>query len=41
MSRHMGNMSVGEHLDFKGPIMKFKYEPNEKKHIGGQIEPCR
>lgn len=35
MSKHMGDMAVGDTLDFKGPIPKYAYKANEKKHIGG------
>lgn len=30
----MGDMSVGEALDVKGPIPKYPYKANEKQRIG-------
>lgn len=34
MSTHICDMNKGERLDFKGPILKYKYEPNMHKTIG-------
>lgn len=34
MSKHMGDMKVGDSLAFKGPIMKYPYSANVKKEIG-------
>jgi len=34
MSKHMANLKVGDKLDFKGPILKRAYKPNEHKQIG-------
>lgn len=34
MSKHLGTLKVGDHLDVKGPIVKFKYVPNQYNHIG-------
>lgn len=34
MSKHMGEMKVGDTLDFKGPLMKYPYQPNTKSKIG-------
>jgi len=34
MSKHMANMKVGDKLDFKGPILKKAYKPNEYTKIG-------
>ena len=34
MGPHMANMKVGEALDMKGPIPKYPYSANIKKHIG-------
>lgn len=34
MSAHIGQMQVGDELEVKGPIPKFKYAPNMKKNIG-------
>lgn len=34
MSKHIASLKVGDKLDFKGPIVKLPYKPNEKKHIG-------
>eukprot|EP00882_Tetradesmus_deserticola_P006758 GHRQ01007114.1.p1 GENE.GHRQ01007114.1~~GHRQ01007114.1.p1 ORF type:complete len:305 (+),score=125.66 GHRQ01007114.1:174-1088(+) len=34
MSKHMGDMKVGESLAFKGPILKYPYSANIKKEIG-------
>ena len=34
MSKHMGDMEVGDSLDFKGPIQKLPYTANMKKRIG-------
>ena len=33
MSEHLHSMVPGQRLDFKGPIMKFKYEPNTYDNI--------
>ncbi|GLC37614.1 hypothetical protein PLESTF_001642100 [Pleodorina starrii] len=34
MSKHIDSLKVGETLEMKGPIKKYPYEPNTKKHIG-------
>jgi cytochrome-b5 reductase len=34
MSKHIGELKVGDTLDLKGPIPKFPYKPNMKKNIG-------
>uniref|UniRef100_A0A383W2U1 NADH-cytochrome b5 reductase n=1 Tax=Tetradesmus obliquus TaxID=3088 RepID=A0A383W2U1_TETOB len=34
MSKHMGELKVGDSLAFKGPIMKYPYSANTKKAIG-------
>lgn len=34
LSKHMGEMKIGDTLSFKGPIPKYKYEPNALRHIG-------
>lgn len=34
MSKHLGEMKVGESVAFKGPIPKYPYTPNTKKEIG-------
>jgi len=34
LSKHIGTLKVGDSLDFKGPNLKLKYEPNMKKEIG-------
>lgn len=34
MSKHLGEMKVGESVAFKGPIPKYPYTPNAKKEIG-------
>lgn len=34
MSKHMGEMKVGESLAFKGPIPKYPYKANAKTEIG-------
>ena len=34
MSKHIANMKIGETLDFKGPIVKLPYKPNQYKEIG-------
>ena len=34
MSKHMGELKVGESIEMKGPIMKIEYKPNMKKKIG-------
>jgi len=34
MSKHMASLKVGDKLDFKGPIVKLPYKPNEFKEIG-------
>lgn len=31
---HLFDLKVGDSMDIKGPIPKFKYEPNMKSHIG-------
>ena len=28
MSKHIGSLQVGDELEFKGPYLKFPYEPN-------------
>ncbi|KAL9100196.1 MAG: hypothetical protein Q9163_004402 [Psora crenata] len=33
MSRHLHDMVPGQRLDFKGPIPKYRWEPNKHKHI--------
>ncbi|KAL6756716.1 hypothetical protein V8C86DRAFT_2643455 [Haematococcus lacustris] len=34
MSKHMGNLKVGDSLEMKGPIPKIPYQANMKKQIG-------
>lgn len=34
MSKHIGDLKVGDTLEIKGPIPKWPYKPNVKKHIG-------
>lgn len=34
MSKHLGELKVGESVAFKGPIPKYPYSPNTKKEIG-------
>jgi len=34
MSKHIGDLKVGETLDFKGPIMKLAITPNEFESVG-------
>jgi cytochrome-b5 reductase len=34
MSKHIGNLQVGDSLDVKGPIQKLPYKPNMKAKIG-------
>ena len=34
MSKHIGEMKVGDTLDFKGPILKIAYKKNEFSEIG-------
>lgn len=34
MSKHFGELKVGDTLEMKGPIQKYPYQPNIKKHIG-------
>lgn len=34
MSKHMGELEVGDSLDIKGPIPKLPYTPNMKQKIG-------
>lgn len=34
MSQHMASLKVGDTLDFKGPILKLPYKPNEYTNIG-------
>ena len=31
---HLFGLKVGDSIDIKGPLPKFKYEPNTKKHLG-------
>ncbi|KAK3670132.1 NADH-cytochrome b5 reductase [Recurvomyces mirabilis] len=33
MSTHMHDMTVGQSLDFKGPIPKYKWEANKHEHV--------
>jgi cytochrome-b5 reductase len=34
MSKHLGELKVGDTLDFKGPLPKYPYKANTKKHVG-------
>lgn len=34
MSKHLGELKVGESVAFKGPIPKYPYTANTKKEIG-------
>ena len=34
MSKHISELKIGDKLDFKGPIVKLAYRPNQYKHIG-------
>lgn len=34
MGPHMDSLKIGDTLEMKGPIPKYPYEPNIKKHIG-------
>lgn len=34
MSKHIGELKVGDSLEMKGPIPKYPYQPNIKKNIG-------
>jgi cytochrome-b5 reductase len=34
MSKHLASLKPGDSLDFKGPIAKFPYKPNERAHVG-------
>jgi len=34
MSQHIDHLKVGDCLLVKGPLLKFKYEPNSKKELG-------
>ncbi|KXZ46595.1 hypothetical protein GPECTOR_42g806 [Gonium pectorale] len=34
MSKHIDSLKVGDTLEMKGPIPKYPYQPNLKKHIG-------
>lgn len=34
MSKHIGNLKIGDTLEMKGPIPKYPYQANIKKHIG-------
>ena len=34
MSKHIAEMKIGDKLDFKGPIVKLAYKPNQYKSIG-------
>lgn len=34
MSKHFGDLKVGDTLEMKGPIPKYPYQPNIKKHVG-------
>ncbi|KAF0701104.1 Aste57867_8401 [Aphanomyces stellatus] len=33
MSKHLVELQVGDHVDIKGPNVKFTYKPNSRKHI--------
>ncbi|RHY34282.1 hypothetical protein DYB32_001048 [Aphanomyces invadans] len=33
MSKHLVNLKAGDHIDVKGPNIKFTYKPNSRKHI--------
>ena len=39
MSKHMGELEVGDSLDIKGPISKLPYTPNMKQKIGMVSQP--
>ena len=48
MSKHISELKIGDKLDFKGPIVKLAYKPNQYKHRmmdirGGQTPsgPCQ
>ena len=34
MSSHIGQLRVGDMLEFRGPVGRFKYAPNQYKRIG-------
>lgn len=34
MSKHIASLRVGDKLDFKGPVVKLPYKPNNHSHIG-------
>lgn len=34
MSKHLGELKVGDSVAFKGPIPKYPYVANSKKEIG-------
>lgn len=34
MSKHVGDMRVGDEIEVKGPIQKLPYKANMKKRIG-------
>ncbi|EFJ41779.1 hypothetical protein VOLCADRAFT_107549 [Volvox carteri f. nagariensis] len=34
MSKHIDSLKIGDSLEIKGPIKKYPYEANTKKHIG-------
>ncbi|OQS06284.1 NADH-cytochrome b5 reductase [Thraustotheca clavata] len=34
LSKHIVELQPGEALDMKGPLLKFAYQPNSRKHIG-------
>lgn len=34
MSKHLGELKVGEAVDFKGPLLKFPYKRNDLREIG-------
>ena len=34
MSKHIDSLKPGDTLDFKGPILKTAYKPNQYEHIG-------
>eukprot|EP00958_Prasinococcus_capsulatus_P008080 scaffold764_cov408-Prasinococcus_capsulatus_cf.AAC.3 len=33
MSKHIGEMKIGDRLEMKGPIPKIEYKPNQWKHV--------
>ncbi len=34
MSKHLVTLQAGDSIELKGPLVKFSYEPNSRKHIG-------